>query len=43
MERLFGTTHEDDWKLLFKGNETPPTIDSDRRHDITHSANEVSL
>ena len=22
LERLFGTTHEDIWKLLFKGNET---------------------
>ena len=30
LERLFGTTHEDVWKLLFKGNETPPDIDSDR-------------
>ena len=39
---LFGTTHEDAWKLLFKGNEKPPVIDSDRGHDHTHPANEVS-
>ena len=43
LERLFGTTHEDAWKLLFKGNETPPAIDSDRRHDLVHPASEVSL
>ena len=42
LERLFGTTHEDAWKLLFKGNETPPAMDSDRGHDITHHANAVS-
>ncbi|XP_044337877.1 uncharacterized protein [Triticum aestivum] len=41
LERLFGTTHEDAWKLLFKGNETPPAMDSDRGHDITHHANAV--
>ena len=39
--RLFGTNHEDVWKLLFKGNETPPATDSDRRHDINHLVNEV--
>ena len=41
LERLFGTTHEDAWKLLFKGNEIPPAIDSDRGHDINHLPNEV--
>ena len=41
--RLFVTTHEDAWKLLFKGNKTPPTIDSDYGHDITHHANAVSF
>ena len=43
LKRLFETTHEGAWKLLFKGNETPPAIDSNHGHDITHSANMVSL
>ena len=42
LERLFRTTHEDAWKLLFKGNETPPAIDSDRGHDLAHPASAVS-
>ena len=40
--RLFGTTHEDAWKLLFKGDEKPPAIDSDRGHDLAHPASAVS-
>src|SRR4051812_38001317 len=43
LERLFGTTHEDAWKLLFKGNETPPAIESDRGHDLAHPASALSL
>ena len=43
LERLLGTTHEDAWKLLFKGNETPLAIDSDHGHDVAHPASEVSL
>ena len=43
LKRLFETTHEDAWKLLFKGNETPPATDSDRGHDINHLTNEVSF
>ena len=43
LERLFGTTHDDAWKLLFNGNKVPPAINSDRGHDITHPINEVSL
>ena len=43
LERLFGTTHEDIWKLLLKGNETPPETDEDRRHDQAHPASAVSL
>ena len=39
--RLFETSHEGAWKLLFKGNEKPPAIDSDRGHDIKHLASEV--
>ena len=41
LERLFGTTHEDVWKLLFKGNEKPSATDSDRGHDCKHLASEV--
>ena len=41
--RLFETTHEGAWKLLFKGNETSPATDSDRGHDINHPASEVSF
>ena len=41
LERLFETTHEGAWKLLFKGNEKPPATDSDRGHDINHLASEV--
>nr|XP_045089475.1 uncharacterized protein LOC123497211 [Aegilops tauschii subsp. strangulata] len=41
LERLFGTTQEDAWKLLFKGDEKPPAIDSDRGHDLAHPANAV--
>ena len=40
--RLFETTHEGAWKLLFKGNEKPPATDSDRGHDCTHPASKVS-
>ena len=41
MVRLFETTHEDAWKLLFKINEKPPVTDSDSGHDVRHPANEV--
>ena len=43
LERLFGTTHEDIWKLIFKGNETPSETDEDRGHDLAHPASAVSL
>ena len=39
---LFGTTHEDIWKVLFKANEVPPPTTEDRGHDLTHPANPVS-
>ena len=42
LERLFGTTHEDIWKLIFKGNETPSETDEDRGHDLARPANAVS-
>ena len=41
--RLFETTHEDAWKLLFKGNEKPLVTDSDRGHNASHPASEVCL
>ena len=41
LARLFETTHEGTWKLLFKGNEKPPATDSDRGHDCTHPASKV--
>ena len=41
LKRLFETSHKGAWKLLFKGNETPPATDSVRGHDINHPANEV--
>ena len=41
LERLFKTTHEGAWKLLFKGNEKPLATDSDREHDFKHLASEV--
>ena len=40
--RLFGTTHEDAWKLLFKGDEKPPAIGSDCGHDLAHPASAVT-
>ena len=42
LARTIGTTHEDVWKLLFKGNETSPDIDSDRGHDLAHPASAAS-
>ena len=39
---LFGTMHEDIWKVLFKANEVPPATDEDCGHDLTHPANPVS-
>ena len=39
--RLFKTTNEGAWKLLFKGNEKPPAPNSDRGHDFKHLASEV--
>ena len=43
MQRFVGTTHEDIWKLLFKGNETPPETTEDRGHALAHPASAVSL
>ena len=38
--RLFETTHEGAWKLLFKGNKEPLATDSDRGHDVKHLASD---
>ena len=43
LERLFGTTHEDVWKLLFKGNGMPPETTEDRGHALSHPASAVSI
>ena len=34
LQRFYGTTHEDIWKVLFKGNETPPDKTEDRGHAL---------
>ena len=40
--RLFGTTHEDIWKVLFKGSKTPPPLTKDRGLNFKRQANSVS-
>ena len=40
--RLFGTTHEDIWKVLFKGNKTPPPLTKDHGLNFKRQANSVS-
>ena len=42
LRELFGTTHEDIWKLLFKGNETPPDTTEDRGYQLSRPACLVS-
>ena len=41
LKRLFETSHKGAWKLLFKGNEKPPTMDSGRGHNCNRPASEV--
>ena len=43
LQRFFGTTHEDIWKVLFKGNQTWPETTEDRGHDLEHPASLVNL
>ena len=43
LQRFFGTTHEDIWKVLFKANETWPKTTEDRGHDLAHPAITVSF
>ena len=40
--KLFGTTHEDIWKMLFKVGETPPPTTEDRGLSLKRQANSVS-
>ena len=40
---LFGTTHEDIWKVLLKANEARPDTTEDHGHDLTHPASPVSF
>ena len=39
---LFGTTHEDIWKVLFKAGETPPPTTEDRGLSLKRQPNPVS-
>ena len=43
LSRLFDTTHEDAWKVLFKGTEVPPPITEDRGFCTKRQASAVSL
>ncbi len=42
LNRLFDTTHEDAWKVLFKGAEVPPPTTEDRGFCVKRQANAVS-
>ena len=39
---LFGTMHEEIWKVLFKAGETPPPMTEDRGLSLKRQANSVS-
>ena len=43
LRELFGTMHEDVWKVLFKANEVPPPITEDRGLSAKRRANPVSF
>ena len=42
LNRLFDTTHEDAWRVLFKGAAVPPPITEDRGFSVKHHASAVS-
>ena len=42
LNRLFDTTYEDVWKVLFKGAEAPTSATEDRRFSSQRQASEVS-
>ena len=43
LRELYDTTHEDIWRVLFKGAEMPPFLTEDRRLSAKRPANPVSL
>ena len=43
LSELFDTTHEDAWKVLFKGAEVPPPLTEDRGFCAKRQASAVSL
>ena len=42
LTRLFDTTYEDAWKVLFKGVEAPASASADRTYSSQRHASEVS-
>ena len=42
LNRLFDTTHEDAWRVLFKSAEVPPPITEDHGFSAKHQASAVS-
>ena len=42
LNRLFDTTYEDAWKVLFKGAEAPASASEDRGYSSQRHASEVS-
>src|SRR3954462_6408780 len=42
LSELFDTTHEDAWKVLFKGAEVPPPLTEDRGFSAKRQASVVS-
>ena len=42
LSRLFYTTYEDAWKVLFKGVEAPTSASEDRRYSSQRHASKVS-
>ena len=42
LNRLFDTTHEDAWRVLFKSAEVPPPITEDRGFSAKRQASAVS-
>ena len=42
LSRLFDTTYEDAWKVLFKGAEAPASASEDRGYSSQRHASEVS-
>ena len=42
LNRLFNTTHEDAWRVLFKSSEVPPPVTEDRGFSAKRQASAVS-